>query len=160
MGRLVHTGLGSSTLVAHVLPLPPPLANSFVINRYCSNKHKPSQPFGGTQQGRRVILWESLSAGEKEKGLTELQSEATGQYGAKPSRKTRKNRRFGSTAGASSTNQCRSIGTIWRSLVSVCLVHSTPTNQCRSIGTRWCSFVRVCLVHSRSTKQCRSIGTS
>jgi len=31
MGRLVHTGLGSSSLVAHVLHYPPPHANSFVI---------------------------------------------------------------------------------------------------------------------------------
>jgi hypothetical protein len=32
MGRLVHTGLGSSSLVAHVLPYPPPPhVNSFVL---------------------------------------------------------------------------------------------------------------------------------
>ena len=32
MGRLVHTGLGSSSLVSHVLHYPPPPhANSFVI---------------------------------------------------------------------------------------------------------------------------------
>ena len=32
MGRLVHTGLGSSSLVAHVLHYPPPPhANSFVL---------------------------------------------------------------------------------------------------------------------------------
>ena len=43
MGRLVHTGLGSSTLVAHVLislsPSPP--ANSFVICTAVINTHTP-----------------------------------------------------------------------------------------------------------------------
>jgi hypothetical protein len=38
MGRLVHIGLGSSSLVAHVLhfPLPP---REQICNRHCSNKH-------------------------------------------------------------------------------------------------------------------------
>jgi hypothetical protein len=31
MIRLIHTGLGSSSLIAHVLHSPPPHANSFVI---------------------------------------------------------------------------------------------------------------------------------
>jgi hypothetical protein len=39
MGRLVHTGLGSSSLVAHVLPYPPPPPCKQVCTRSCSNKH-------------------------------------------------------------------------------------------------------------------------
>ena len=36
---------------------------------------RPSKPFGGPQQGRKVILWESLSQEDQEKCLTELQSD-------------------------------------------------------------------------------------
>jgi hypothetical protein len=39
MGRLVHTGLGSSSLVAHVLPYPPPPPCTHLCTRSCSNKH-------------------------------------------------------------------------------------------------------------------------
>jgi hypothetical protein len=42
MGRLVHTGLGSSSLVAHVLHYPPPHttnANSFIIGTAVINTH-------------------------------------------------------------------------------------------------------------------------
>ena len=40
MGRLVHTGLGSSSLVAHVLHYPPPPhANSIVIGTAVMNTH-------------------------------------------------------------------------------------------------------------------------
>ena len=38
MGRLVHTGLGSSSLVAHVLQYPPPTRKQ-LCTRSCSNKH-------------------------------------------------------------------------------------------------------------------------
>jgi hypothetical protein len=38
MGSLVHTGLGSSSLVAHVLPYPPPPCKQ-LCTRSCSNKH-------------------------------------------------------------------------------------------------------------------------
>ena len=38
MGRLVHTGLGSSSLIAHVLHSPPPPREQ-LCNRSCSNKH-------------------------------------------------------------------------------------------------------------------------
>jgi hypothetical protein len=42
MGRLVHTGLGSSSLVAHVLQNPPPPhANSFVLGPTVINTHTP-----------------------------------------------------------------------------------------------------------------------
>ena len=41
MGRLVHTGLGSSSLVAHVLHYPPPHANSFVIGPAVINNTHP-----------------------------------------------------------------------------------------------------------------------
>ena len=42
MGRLIHTGLGSSCLVAHVLHSPPPPREQ-LCNRSCSNKtHTPS----------------------------------------------------------------------------------------------------------------------
>jgi hypothetical protein len=37
---------------------------------------RPSKPFWGPQQGNRVILWESLGAGEKEEYLKVLQTEA------------------------------------------------------------------------------------
>jgi hypothetical protein len=41
MGRLVHTGLGSSSLVAHVLPYPPPPhVNSFVLGPAVINTRK------------------------------------------------------------------------------------------------------------------------
>jgi hypothetical protein len=36
---LVHTGLGSSSLVAHVLPYPPPPPCKHLCTRSCSNKH-------------------------------------------------------------------------------------------------------------------------
>ena len=39
MGRLVHTGLGSSSLVAHVLHYPPP---PHALCSTCSNKHTHS----------------------------------------------------------------------------------------------------------------------
>jgi hypothetical protein len=39
MGSLVHTGLGSSSLVAHVLPYPPPYANTFVLGPAVINTH-------------------------------------------------------------------------------------------------------------------------
>jgi hypothetical protein len=40
MGSLVHTGLGSSYLVAHVLPYPsPPPPCKQLCTRSCSNKH-------------------------------------------------------------------------------------------------------------------------
>jgi hypothetical protein len=43
MGSLVHTGLGSSSLVAHVLPYPPPPhANSFVLGPAVINTHTPA----------------------------------------------------------------------------------------------------------------------
>ena len=37
MGRLIHTGLGSSSLIAHVLHSPPPPREQ-LCNRSCSNK--------------------------------------------------------------------------------------------------------------------------
>jgi hypothetical protein len=41
MSRLIHTGLGSSSLIAHVLHSPPPPpANSFVIGPAVINTHK------------------------------------------------------------------------------------------------------------------------
>ncbi len=40
MGRLVYTGLGSLSLVAHVLQIPPPHANSFVLGPAVINKHR------------------------------------------------------------------------------------------------------------------------
>jgi hypothetical protein len=39
MGKLVHTGLGLSSLVAHVLPYPPPPPCKQLCTRSCSNKH-------------------------------------------------------------------------------------------------------------------------
>jgi hypothetical protein len=44
MGRLIHTGLGSSSLIAHVLHSPPP-PRAQLCNRSCSNKtHTGSNP--------------------------------------------------------------------------------------------------------------------
>ena len=43
MGRLVHTGLGSSSLVAYVLHSPPPHANIFVIGPAVINTHTGPQ---------------------------------------------------------------------------------------------------------------------
>jgi hypothetical protein len=42
MGSLVHIGLGSLSLVAHVLPYPPPPCKQ-LCTRSCSNKHTPTQ---------------------------------------------------------------------------------------------------------------------
>jgi hypothetical protein len=41
----VHTGLSSSSLVAHVLPDPPPPPCKQICTRSCSNKHTPSTRF-------------------------------------------------------------------------------------------------------------------
>ena len=41
MGRLVHTSLGSSYLIAHVLHCPPPPAHSFIIGPAVINTHTP-----------------------------------------------------------------------------------------------------------------------
>jgi len=47
MGRLVHTGLGSSCLVARVLHLPPPHTREQFCNRYYSNKHTTHTRWAG-----------------------------------------------------------------------------------------------------------------
>jgi hypothetical protein len=39
MGKLVHTSLGSSYLIAHVLHYPP-APREQLFNRYCSNKQQ------------------------------------------------------------------------------------------------------------------------
>jgi hypothetical protein len=65
MGRLVHTGLGSSSLVAHVLPYPPPPhVNSFVLGPAVINTHTPVPriPIGwmgvdDVTLERRGLLW-------------------------------------------------------------------------------------------------------
>jgi hypothetical protein len=44
MGSLVHTGLGSSSLVAHVLPYLPPPPREQRCTRSCSNKHTHALP--------------------------------------------------------------------------------------------------------------------
>jgi hypothetical protein len=50
VGRLVHTGLGSSSLVAHVLPYPPPPPCKHLCTRSCSNKHSHTK--SGSRQCR------------------------------------------------------------------------------------------------------------
>ena len=42
MSGLIHTGLGSSSLIAHVLHSPPPPREQ-LCNRSCSNKHTPPE---------------------------------------------------------------------------------------------------------------------
>ena len=63
---------------------------------------RPSKPFGGSQQGRRVILWESLSPEDQEKSVS-LNSRVidTGSYGVRPSRKTWPHNYSGNTVNAS-----------------------------------------------------------
>ena len=78
MSGLIHTGLGSSSLIAHVLHSPPPPpANSFVIGpasgvspRSCSDKHTqgenpvtPSSALGcpGTHEALGALRTRSLS---------------------------------------------------------------------------------------------------
>ena len=39
MSGLIHTGLGSSSIIAHVLYSPPPPPREQLCNRSCSNKH-------------------------------------------------------------------------------------------------------------------------
>ena len=46
MGRLVHTGLGSSSLVAHVLHYPSPHTNNFIIGTAVINIHTPPPASG------------------------------------------------------------------------------------------------------------------
>jgi hypothetical protein len=45
MGRLIHTGLGSSSLIVHVLHSPPPHANSFVIGPAVIKHTQSKKPF-------------------------------------------------------------------------------------------------------------------
>jgi hypothetical protein len=53
MGRLVHTSLGSSYLIAHVLHYPPPPhANSFVIGTVVINNNQPRPGWPGAPDPR------------------------------------------------------------------------------------------------------------
>jgi hypothetical protein len=55
MGRLVHTGLGSLSLVAHILHSPPPPPpREQLCNRYCSNKHTHLRD----QAGSRSLIFD------------------------------------------------------------------------------------------------------
>jgi hypothetical protein len=65
MGRLVHTDLGSSSLVAHVLPYPPPPnANSFVLGPAVKNTHIHAvfDQHGPAQLLCAQQVWEGLLA--------------------------------------------------------------------------------------------------
>ena len=68
---------------------------------------RPSKSFWGPQQGRRVILWESLRPEDQEKCLTELQSDKSWVYGARPSRETCPHNYSGSTGNASLSANAR-----------------------------------------------------
>ena len=57
----------------------------------------PSKKNWGPQQGNKVILWESLNAGEKEESKTKRKA---GLPGARPIRRTKGNRHSGSTVDA------------------------------------------------------------
>jgi len=66
MGRLVHTGLGSSSLVAHVLHYPPPPhANSFVLGpaviKHTQRRRRKRRREGTTSRRREsVVYWYSI----------------------------------------------------------------------------------------------------
>ena len=60
---------------------------------------RPSKPYWGPQQGRRVILWESLSPESQQKCLTELQNDEEWVVWCKANPK---DKHFGSMGGASS----------------------------------------------------------
>jgi hypothetical protein len=64
---------------------------------------RPSKPFWGPQQGRRVIQWESLHPEDQEKCLTELQSDRHWVIWCmvRPSRKTWPDNYSGSTVNVS-----------------------------------------------------------
>jgi hypothetical protein len=69
MGSLVHTGLGSSSLAAHVLPYPPPpTANSFVLGPAVINTLTHTVPF----QARGILP----VAEENKVGLTAAKAAA------------------------------------------------------------------------------------
>jgi hypothetical protein len=81
MGRLVHTGLGSSSLVAHVLPYPPPPPCKQLCTRSCSNKHTHTNHgqaqerrvcvLSGTSHGTLPLRWQTkLSGGARQKPRT------------------------------------------------------------------------------------------
>jgi hypothetical protein len=60
MGRLVHTGLGSSSLVAHVLPYPPPPhVNIFVLGPAVINTH--SRRWIHRRESSATRTWSSAS---------------------------------------------------------------------------------------------------
>jgi hypothetical protein len=69
---------------------------------------RPSKPFGGAQQGNRVILWEILGAGEKEECLKVQQKGANWAIWCKANRRTKESRRSVNTADASSRVSVRS----------------------------------------------------
>jgi hypothetical protein len=78
MGSLVHTGLGSSSLVAHVLPYPPPPhVNSFVLGPAVINSHSSKSRSNGEE--------EEKSAGEQgeEEGEEEGEEGETGARGVR-----------------------------------------------------------------------------
>jgi hypothetical protein len=54
MGRLVHTSLGSSYLIAHVLHCPPPPAHSIIIGPAVINTHTESTEAVSPERG--VVL--------------------------------------------------------------------------------------------------------
>ena len=66
---------------------------------------RPSKPFWGPQQGRKVILWESPSPGDQEKCSFEMIQ--TGSYGVRPDRKTWSHKYSGIMASASLTANVR-----------------------------------------------------
>jgi hypothetical protein len=59
IGSLVHTGLGSSSLVAHVLPYPPPPPCKQLCTRSCSNKHTQNTHLGGLRS-RSPDGWDQI----------------------------------------------------------------------------------------------------
>ena len=56
MGRLIHTGLGSSSLIAHVLNSPPPPREQ-LCNRSCSIKTHTKIPHKRASSGLLLKVW-------------------------------------------------------------------------------------------------------
>jgi hypothetical protein len=71
MGRLVHTGLGSSSLVAHVLHHPPSPREQ-LCNRSCSNKHTAA----AVSFNPESVFWHPNREGDKGGGGGAPQSRA------------------------------------------------------------------------------------
>ena len=111
-GSLVHTGLGSSSLVAHVIhsPLPP---REQLYLRYCSNKHTHISYIGSNTPTHTLtiraflfsaILSTSTATGVQRIGLVPFQARGSLRVVEEQSRT-----RGGESGGVTDQHQCRGL---------------------------------------------------